>query len=172
MAALWKLPLLFVCENNGWAEFSPTDKQFVAKLKDLAGAFGIPHILVNGNEVLEVLEAGETAVQTIRAGQGPFVLECITHRWRGHYEGDPQKYRDADEISALGENDPVMLFEQVMLGQGVEQSQIDAIRNEIERQIESSVEVARRGTVPNWETACHDVYAANIAADQIEVNHG
>lgn len=172
MAALWKLPLLFVCENNGWAEFSPTDKQFVAKLKDLASAFGIPHLLVNGNQVLDVLQAGQTAVQAIRAGQGPFILECITHRWRGHYEGDPQKYRDSQELEALGENDPVMLFEKVMLEQGVLQSQIDAIRSETEAQVEASVQAARLGAEPNWDAACQDVYAANLAAGQIEVNHG
>lgn len=167
MASLWKLPLLFVCENNGWAEFSPTHKQFVAKLEDLSSAFNIPYVKVNGNHVLDVMQAGETAIQAIRAGQGPYVLECTTHRWRGHYEGDPQKYRDAYELETLGDHDPVALFEQVMRQNGVAQADIDAVRTDIEAQVEASVERARQGTAPSWEGARNDVYAATI-----EVNHG
>src|SRR5690554_5464851 len=104
LASLWQLPLLFVCENNGWAEFSPTHKQFVAPLSKLADAFSLPHEKVDGNDVLQVVKAAEQAVADIRAGKGPRVLECVTHRWRGHYEGDPQKYRPTEEMEGLGEH--------------------------------------------------------------------
>src|SRR5690606_10336086 len=101
MAALWKVPLMLVCENNGWSEVSPTSRQFAAKLEALAAAFGIAYARVDGNDAPAVAEAAREACAALRAGRGPFVLECITHRVRGHYEGDPQKYRDADELQAL-----------------------------------------------------------------------
>jgi TPP-dependent pyruvate/acetoin dehydrogenase alpha subunit len=92
LAALWKLPVLFVCENNGWSEFSPTARQFAAPLQKLAGAFGI------GFTCRRQRRAGRrrrrrAAVAALRAGHGPRVLECMTHRVRGHFEGDAQKYR-------------------------------------------------------------------------------
>lgn len=158
MASLWQLPLLFVCENNGWAEFSPTHKQFVAKLQDLAAAFNIPHVCVDGNDVLKVAQAGTTAVDHVRLGKGPYVLECMTHRWRGHYEGDPQKYRDSAELDGLGERDPVALFERYMRKHGVPAADIDSVRITLEAEIEASVERARRGTEPDWGAASKDVY--------------
>ena len=161
MASLWQLPLLFVCENNGWAEFSPTHKQFVAKLQDLAAAFKIPHVCVDGNDALKVTQAGTSAVDHVRSGRGPYVLECMTHRWRGHYEGDPQKYRDSAELENLGERDPVALFENHMREQGVAAVDIDSVRSALEAEIEASVERARRGTEPDWGTASKDVYTTH-----------
>lgn len=158
MASLWKLPLLFVCENNGWAEFSPTHKQFIAPLDKLAGAFGLPHARIDGNDVLAVVDAAEAAVARIRAGQGPQVLECMTHRWRGHYEGDPQKYRDSDEIAGLGDNDPVTAFEAVLAGRGIKDKELEAVRQRVEEQVEQAVARARQGRAPEWESARRDVY--------------
>jgi len=158
LAALWQLPLLFLCENNGWAEFSPTHKQFVAPLDKLSAAFSIPHAKVDGNDVLAVMDAARAAVADIRAGKGPRVLECITHRWRGHYEGDPQKYRDSDEISGLDEHDPVARFEAVLDSKGVSQAQRQKVRDAVQAQVEQAVERARKGRPPAWEAARADVY--------------
>lgn len=158
LAALWQLPLLFLCENNGWAEFSPTHKQFVAPLDKLSAAFSIPHAKVDGNDVLAVMDAAQAAVADIRAGKGPRVLECITHRWRGHYEGDPQKYRDSDEISGLDEHDPVARFEAVLDSKGVSQAQRQKVRDAVQTQVEQAVERARKGRPPAWEAARADVY--------------
>ncbi|HMM72604.1 MAG TPA: thiamine pyrophosphate-dependent dehydrogenase E1 component subunit alpha [Rhodocyclaceae bacterium] len=107
MAALWKAPLLFVCENNGWSEFSPTSRQFAAKLEGLAAAFGIAYAKVDGNDVLAVADAARAAASAARSGAGPYVLECMTDRVRGHYEGDPQKYRDVAELQGLAAKDPL-----------------------------------------------------------------
>ena len=159
MASLWKLPLLFVCENNGWAEFSPTHKQFVAKLADLSTAFKIPYVKVNGNDALAVSDAARVALADIRGGKGSYVLECTTHRWRGHYEGDPQKYRPSHELEQLGEHDPVKCFEEVMRQKGIKDKDMEAVRTELESAIEQSVERARKGTSPDWGAAQADVYA-------------
>lgn len=158
MASLWKLPLLFVCENNGWAEFSPTHKQFVAPLSKLSDAFSIPHAKIDGNDVLAVIETAQAAVDRIRAGEGPQVLECMTYRWRGHYEGDPQKYRPSDELAGLGEHDPVIRYEAVLGERGVEDAEIQAVRERIEQQIEQAVSRARQGREPKWASARQDVY--------------
>ena len=158
LAALWRLPLLFLCENNGWAEFSPTDKQFVAPLEKLSAAFSIPHQKVDGNDVLAVIDAARGAVEAVRAGQGPRVLECITHRWRGHYEGDPQKYRSSAEMEGLGEHDPVARFEAVLYKKGVGEAQRRHVREAVEAQVEQAVERARQGRAPAWQSACNDVY--------------
>ena len=160
MASLWKLPLLFVCENNGWAEFSPTHKQFVAKLADLSAAFNIPYAKVNGNDVLAVSDAARLALTDIRSGKGPYVLECTTHRWRGHYEGDPQKYRPTHELEQLGDHDPVKFFEDVMRKKGVSDEEMESVRVELESAFELSVERARAGTSPDWHSAQSDVYTA------------
>ncbi|WP_132259020.1 thiamine pyrophosphate-dependent dehydrogenase E1 component subunit alpha [Paucimonas lemoignei] len=158
MASLWKLPLLFVCENNGWAEFSPTSKQFVAPLDKLASAFSIPHVKVGGNDVMDVIDAARAAVERIRSGAGPQVIECITHRWRGHYEGDPQKYRSSDELAGLGEHDPLVRYEASLLKQGVAASAVETIRQEIEELVEQAVANARNGRSPDWNAAVGDVY--------------
>ena len=158
MASLWKLPLLFVCENNGWAEFSPTHKQFVAKLADLSAAFKIPYTLVNGNDALAVSDAARLALADIRSGKGPYVLECTTHRWRGHYEGDPQKYRPTHELEQLGDHDPVKFFEDVMRKKGISDEEMESVRAQLEAAIEQSVERARAGTSPDWDAAQSDVY--------------
>ncbi|WP_353146161.1 thiamine pyrophosphate-dependent dehydrogenase E1 component subunit alpha [Pollutimonas bauzanensis] len=158
LASLWNLPLLFVCENNGWAEFSPTHKQFVAPLDKLSAAFSIPHNKINGNDVLQVVDAARNAVDQIRAGKGPQVLECMTHRWRGHYEGDPQKYRPSEEVAGLSDHDPVSHFETVLRERGFSEAELKEARDAIDLQVEQAVSRARQGRNPKWQTAREDVY--------------
>ena len=128
MAALWRCPLLLVCENNGWSEFSPTSRQFAAQLEKLASAFGITYRKVDGNNVLQVADAAQQATEQLRAGQGPFVLECTTTRVRGHFEGDSQKYRDAGELAAVHEHDPLLAAQGLLRDSGVDTVAIDQAR--------------------------------------------
>lgn len=158
MAALWKLPLLFVCENNGWAEFSPTHLQFVAPLEKLAAAFSIPHAKVDGDDVVAAIEAARKSVERIRLGGGPEIIEFMTHRWRGHYEGDPQKYRPSEELSALGDHDPVARLETSLREFGITDEALAAIRSEVDDAVERAVTKARAGSAPKWEAAVADVY--------------
>jgi pyruvate dehydrogenase E1 component alpha subunit len=135
----------------------------VAPLDKLSAAFSIPHEKIDGNDVLLVADAARAAVQSIRAGNGPRVLECITHRWRGHYEGDPQKYRPSEEIEGLGEHDPVARFEAVLDKQGVAKSQRQQAYEEVQAQVERAVERARQGRSPVWQAARNDVYTTTEA---------
>ncbi len=99
IGSLWKLPVIFVCENNGYAEFTPLSAHtLVARLADHARTYAMPHVTVDGNDVLAVREAVGEAPARARAGEGPTFVECLTYRLRGHYEGDPAKYRELSEL--------------------------------------------------------------------------
>ncbi len=158
MAALWKAPLLFVCENNGWSEFSPTSRQFAARLEALAGAFGIAYASVDGNDALAVSDAALAATAALRDGRGPFVLECITHRVRGHYEGDPQKYRAAGELEAGMELDPLARARRALTDAGVTAPEFDDLDRTIGACIDAAVAAARADALPTFDNALHDVY--------------
>lgn len=158
IAALWKMPLLLVCENNGWSEFSPTAKQFAAQLKDLAGAFAVSHTKVEGSDVEAVADAAAVLVKEIRAGGGARVLECVTHRVRGHYEGDPQKYRDSDELTAGAQADPIKNSRRVLLARGVKADVLDAAVAEVEALVHAAIDRARQDVLPEFDAAFVDVY--------------
>ena len=164
MAALWKSPLLLVCENNGWSEFSPTSRQFAARLEGLAKAFGVSYRLVDGNDVQAVADAAGAAAERLRAGEGPFVLECVTHRVRGHFEGDAQKYRDAEEIRNLDVHDPLGRARRVMQEAGVPAADLDAIDARMAKQVEAAIEAARADALPAFEAAAADVYTQESCA--------
>lgn len=163
IASLWKLPLLLVCENNGWSEFSPTALQFAAKLKDLSAAFGISHTHVEGNDVSAVSGAAATLVKSIRSGTGAQVLECVTHRIRGHFEGDPQKYRDATEIAAGVDADPIKRARLALLKAGQKEASLDAMEQEVTASIQAAVGRARADIQPEFEAAYADVYTPALA---------
>lgn len=155
MAALWKSPLLLVCENNGWSEFSPTSRQFAASLEKLAAAFSVSYAKVDGNDVMAVSDAACAATAHLREGKGPFVLECITTRVRGHFEGDSQKYRDAAELESVHEHDPITAARQQLQQLDVDTTSID---NDIRAQVEAAIDAARADRLPTSEAAIRDVY--------------
>lgn len=161
MAALWKLPMLFVCENNGWSEFSPTSEQFAAKLADLGKAFGIPHLLVDGNDVEAVAEGARKMVSEARAG-GPRILECKTHRVRGHFEGDPQKYRPETDAGRSTELDPLKRTEELLTRLGATAAIVD-ITAECEAQVAAATDKSRASPDANFESALADVYTTQPA---------
>lgn len=111
IASLWKLPVIFVCENNGYAEFTPLSSHtLVERLARHAETYGIPHVTVDGNDILAVRKAVDKAAQHARAGKGATFVECLTYRLRGHYEGDPAKYRDLSQLAEWKRKDPIARF--------------------------------------------------------------
>jgi pyruvate dehydrogenase E1 component alpha subunit len=155
MAALWRLPLLMVCENNGWSEFSPTSRQLAADPCTLARAHKVDAESVDGNDVEAVYRASAKLVAEIRAGGGPRFLEAMTVRVRGHFEGDPQKYR---QQAADDAGDPITRFTAALIESGTPAATIDAVRTEVATAIEAAVAKGRAGTFPDFETARADVY--------------
>src|SRR5213078_1550736 len=97
LAAVWRLPVIFFCENNGYAEFSPASTQHAASLEQRAAGYGTTCLAVDGNDVAATAAAMTSVLAATRAGEGPVVIEAATYRWHGHYEGDPERYRTADE---------------------------------------------------------------------------
>lgn len=163
LAALWQLPFLLVCENNGWSEFSATREQFAAELGKLAQAFNIPHVLVDGNDVEAVANAARELSAQARTS-GPRILECKTHRLRGHFEGDPQKYRPAAEVAAGAGIDPLTRVQALLSQRGVPPKTIEEIVAKCEERVAASVEKARAGAQPDFAHALSDVYTAAVGA--------
>jgi pyruvate dehydrogenase E1 component alpha subunit len=155
LAALWKLPVLFVCENNRWGEFLETAHQIVFTLEKLAAAYGVPHVAVDGNDVTAVAEAAGRVVADIRAGGGPMILECDTLRVGGHYEGDPQRGRDPADKEKAAARDPVLLARRFLTEDAI--ARIDA---EVAKEIAAAVAFARAAPEPEWADAAASVYAA------------
>ncbi len=158
LAALLKLPLLFVCENNGWSEFSPTERQFAAPLVKLSTAFGVPHTEVDGNDVNAVADAAAACVAALRSGQGPQVLECRTHRARGHFEGDAQKYRKEDEVQAGIDGDAMQRAADALRAAGLGEGDIAAMQAEADAAVSAALQRAREDAFPDFDEAFGDVY--------------
>jgi pyruvate dehydrogenase E1 component alpha subunit len=158
LAALWKLPLIFACENNGWSEFSPLARQFAAQLGALGAAFGIPAARVDGSDVEAVRTAADRVIAQARRGDGPQILECVTHRWHGHYEGDPQKYRDPGNLADARGHDPLLVTGARLAALGIPAEQLRTLERGVEARIELAVEAARLGREPDYPAAAADVY--------------
>src|SRR6185503_14772362 len=109
LAAVWRLPVIFFCENNGYAEFSPASSQHAATLEQRAAGYGVDYVAVDGNDVEATAAAMTAVVEAARAGRGPVVVEAATYRWHGHYEGDPQRYRSPDEVLEWEARDPLLV---------------------------------------------------------------
>jgi acetoin:2,6-dichlorophenolindophenol oxidoreductase subunit alpha len=163
MAALWKLPILFVCENNGWSEFSPAARQLATEPARLAETFKMAATRVDGNDVVAVRAAALAAIDAVRGGGGPRLIECSTTRVRGHFEGDPQKYRDPGEFDEIGRKDPLARAADELRTLRVTQRDIAAIDEAARARVDEAVAAARAGTAPEPAAALADVYSPNTA---------
>ncbi len=160
LAALWKLPVIFVCEVNQYAELTPTSVHVAGSIAARAAGYGLPGVEVDGNDVLAVREATVQAVQRARQGEEPSLIEAQTARWYGHYIGDPQRYRPAEDIEAWRARDPIMLFGRRLLDSGLcEQAALDAIAKDIEGEVDKAVAFAEASPPPDPAEAFEDVYA-------------
>ena len=156
LASLWQLPILFVCENNAWSEFSPTSAEYVGDLGKLADSFGIRHQQVDGNDVESVLAATQDFVELLRAGSGPAVLECMTLRVRGHYEGDPQTYREGVVDRTVV--DPLDQTLAALAKMKVDNSEVQAARERARSAVHEASSLALGGSQPNFKAASANVY--------------
>lgn len=159
LCALWSLPCLFVCENNGWGEFSRTDLQFRGNLKKMSKAFGVPYQFIDGIDVGAVTEAAGEIVTAMRTNAQPYMLECKVERFHGHFEGDPQKYRDESELAKLTERDPIIYLRNKLTGSGIAQAIFDDIEARLLLEIDAAVATAHAGPAPDFADAMLEVYA-------------
>lgn len=161
MAAVFKLPLVFVCENNQWASTSPAEKMVAGgSVANRAHAYGIPGFITNGSNVLEVLEAVQEAVDRARSGKGPTIVENETYRYKGHFEGDRQKYRSQDEIHTYRMNrDPIDRFETLLIEEDILTKEAAAdIRSETAASVDKAARFGLDAPLPQPEDALKDLF--------------
>jgi acetoin:2,6-dichlorophenolindophenol oxidoreductase subunit alpha len=161
LAALWTLPVVFVCEDNAWAISVPKDKATaIANNSDRATAYGIPGVLVPDNDPVAVYEAAGEAVARARRGGGPSLIEVKTDRLFGHFEGDPQVYRSKEEMALLTERDALRAFERRLVETGVLTSaDAQSVWDRARAEVDDAIEFARSSPYPAPESALEHVFA-------------
>lgn len=161
MAAAWKLPVVFVCENNQWASTTPyRTTTSVENIADRAIGYGIPGVVMDGNDVFAVYEAAQAAVQRARAGGGPTLLEAKTYRIKGHFVGDPEMYRTREEVQEQFEtNDPLKKFRQAaFFANSLTEKDLQEIEVVVHKAIDEAVDFARQSPYPKPEELFQDLY--------------
>jgi TPP-dependent pyruvate/acetoin dehydrogenase alpha subunit len=165
LAAVWKLPVVFVCENNGFGEFTPM--QTVTSVKDIAvraKAYDIPGHIVDGNDVLEVYRYASEAIARARAGEGPTLLECKTYRWEGHVVGEQAflgtgSYRTEQEVNEWKTRCPLIRFDKFAAESGkISVADLQRIKKETEAELEEAVKFARESPLPDASEVTEDVF--------------
>jgi TPP-dependent pyruvate/acetoin dehydrogenase alpha subunit len=154
LAVAWGLPVVFVCENNGYAEFTPSDAWGGPPLIARAESYGLPATAVAGDDPIAVRNAVAEAAAHARGGEGPCFVEARAVRFAGHYEGDPQQYRDEEEFAAREQHDPLLLSRD---GLGAELA--DELRRAAEEEMDGAVAAALDAPYPESSTVTEDVYA-------------
>jgi len=160
LAAIWKLPVIFVCENNGFAEAMPVE-EFVAckRISSRARAYDLEEITLDGNDVEESRRVAAELIERTRKGEGPFLVEAVTYRIRGHYVGDPEKtYRTKEEVAAKKEEEPLVRARAKLLEQGVDASELDALEGPIKERLNALRDWALEQPFPTLEQAIDNVY--------------
>jgi len=161
MAAIWRLPVLFVCENNLYAMGTrQTRVMLIKNIAERAAAYGMPGVTVDGNDVLAVYRATKEAVERARKGDGPTLLECKTYRHKGHSRMDPAKYRPKEEVEEWLRKDPVKRFRAKLIEMNVlSQKEAEEIERAVISEVEEAVKFALESPYPSPEEALEDVYA-------------
>jgi len=161
MAAIWKLPVIFVCENNLYAMGTRQSRvMLIENIADRAASYGIPGVTVDGNDVLAVYEAAREAVERARRGEGPTLIECKTYRHKGHSRVDPAKYRPKEEVEEWLRKDPIKRLREKLLQTNVlAEEEIQRVEEEVSAEIEEAVKFAVESPYPAPEEALEDVYA-------------
>ncbi len=161
MAAIWDLPIVYVCENNQYGMSMSVRKAFnIENISQRAAGYGMRGVTVDGNDVLEVYDAATEAVKGARAGEGPTLLECKTYRWKGHSKSDQERYRTKEEIEAWKEKDPIKRFRETLISEGViSEGEAKQIEEEASQTIAEALEYAMASPEPSVDTVLEGVYA-------------
>ena len=157
MAAIWNLPIIYLCENNQYAMSMPFKKAFkIKQISDRAGAYGMPGVTIDGNDVIVVYKAVQAAAKRAREGNGPTLIEAITYRYRGHSKSDRQLYRTREELKSWMEKDPIPRFKSLI---GVTDPEFAEIQRRAKEDIRKAVEYAEASPEPNVTTILEGIYA-------------
>jgi pyruvate dehydrogenase E1 component alpha subunit len=162
LATLWRLPVILVCENNGFAEFTPRSAHTnVERVSDVVAPWGVERETVDGNDLVAVRAAFARFLEQARSGEGPMLLECLTHRLRGHYEGDPERYRQALAAEEWQQLDPILRVERRGVAEGwLDEDAPRQLEQEARERVEDAVRAARESPYPSTDLTAAGVYAA------------
>ena len=174
LATLWGLPLILVCENNGFAEFTPRSAHTnVERVSDVVAPYELTRETVDGNDLGAVTEAFGGFLETVRKGEGPLLLECLTHRLRGHYEGDPAQYREALADEEWQQKDPILRFQRAAAEAGwFDEERAAEVEAESREAVEAAVEFGRQSPFPEPKIAEGLVYAPAAATPDLSLAGG
>ena len=160
MASVWKLPAIFVCENNLYGEYSPIASTTpIERLSERAAAYAMAGVTIDGNDVFVVHDAVAEAAARARAGDGPTLIEALTYRHKGHSRADPAAYRPPGELERWLQRDPITLLEGRLRDAGVDSERLDAVRDQAERAVAEALERAKAWPDPEPETRLEHVFA-------------
>jgi pyruvate dehydrogenase E1 component alpha subunit len=161
IASLWQLPVIFVCENNGYAEFTPLSAHTkIERLAEHAKTYGIPASTVDGNDLLAVRQAMSKAVARCRSNHGPVFVECLTHRMRGHYEGDPAKYRELSQLAEWKKKDPIARYTRLLKSnKAITEKELHSVESEARARVEQAAEFSLSSPWPADEEVAMQVTA-------------
>jgi pyruvate dehydrogenase E1 component alpha subunit len=159
-AAIHRLPVVFVCENNGYAESTPVRYHCAASdIANRAGAYEIPGVVVDGLDVFAVYEAAGEAIARARRGEGPSLLEAKTYRFYGHFQGDQVTYRTTDELELYKQRDPIAALRNAIVDRGIaSEDELNAIDSRVTQQLDDAWAAAKAAPFPEPEEALTDVY--------------
>ncbi|SDO48539.1 pyruvate dehydrogenase E1 component alpha subunit [Paenibacillus sp. yr247] len=162
LASIWKLPVIFFCENNGYAMSGPIKEMVnIENLADRAVSYGIPGVVVDGSNVIEIMDVTNEAVKRARSGLGPTLIEAKTYRWKGHSKSDARKYRAREEEQEwINQRDPILLFKKQLIEEGFLTEEQDlAMRASVLAEVDAAVDFAESSPSPDIDTLKEDVYA-------------
>ncbi|MFZ7121470.1 MAG: thiamine pyrophosphate-dependent dehydrogenase E1 component subunit alpha [Eubacteriaceae bacterium] len=161
LASVWKLPVIFYIENNLYGMSTPIEKHMNIKdIADRAKAYGIPGIVIDGNDAIEVYEAVEKAAEHVRSGKGPVLIESKTYRWLGHSKSDAQAYRTKEEVEEWKSKDPIRRLRQYILENKIaSENEIVEVEDKSQKTMDEAVEFAKNSPEPSLESVTEDVYA-------------
>jgi len=161
LSKVWKLPVLWVCENNQYGMGTAVDRaSAVIEIRQKAVGYNIPNERVDGMNVLTVRKAAEKAIEHIRKGQGPYFLEVVTYRFRGHSMGDPERYRQKEEVEKWQEEDPIGIYRRELLKEKIaSKEELDDLEMKVEAEVQDAVEFAEASPEPAPEELFTHIYA-------------
>ena len=162
MASIWNLPVIFYCINNGYGISADINKMTNVKhIHERSAAYGIPGMFIpDGNNVIDVYEGFQKAVEHVRSGKGPVLIESVTYRWLGHSSSDPGKYRTREEVEEWKKKDPIENLRKYLLENEIASAEeLDQIQEEVKEAVEASVKFAEASPFPPLESAFEDIYA-------------
>jgi acetoin:2,6-dichlorophenolindophenol oxidoreductase subunit alpha len=161
LAVVWRLPVVFICENNQYMEYTPIGSVTAVRrpAADRAPAYNLPPVVVDGNDVEAVYRTAHAAIKAARDGNGPSLIEAITYRHGGHSRADPAKYRPADEVTQWLARDPLPAYRAVLIGRKIDPATLDALDKQAKEKVDRATEEAKAGPEPSLELAETNVWA-------------